>query len=66
VNTTLITRHLTNVRTDAVADGRGVVAHYSFGIQREGMDQTDVLDRYRSFALDNICAGPMLWTPSED
>ncbi|KAG5662971.1 hypothetical protein KAF25_000907 [Fusarium avenaceum] len=50
----------------AVADGRGVVAHYSFGIQREGMDHTDVLDRYRSFALDNICAGPMLWTPNED
>ncbi|OBS21170.1 hypothetical protein FPOA_07508 [Fusarium poae] len=49
----------------AVADGRGVAAHYSFGSQRAGMDQTDVLDRYRSFASNHICAGPMLWTPEE-
>ncbi|KAJ4270548.1 hypothetical protein NW762_002236 [Fusarium torreyae] len=50
----------------AVADGRGVVAHYSFGSQRGGMDRTDILDRYRSFARENICAGPMLWTPGEN
>ncbi|RGP76124.1 hypothetical protein FSPOR_370 [Fusarium sporotrichioides] len=49
----------------AVADGRGVVAHYSFGSQRAGMDQTDILDRYRSFAHNHICADPMLWTPEE-
>ncbi|KAM0501541.1 hypothetical protein ACHAP8_004529 [Fusarium lateritium] len=49
----------------AVADGRGVVAHYSFGSQRAGMDQTDVLDRYRSFASNHICAEPILWTPEE-
>ncbi|KAF4998332.1 hypothetical protein FGRMN_3212 [Fusarium graminum] len=50
----------------AIADGRGVAAHYSFGIQRAGMDRTDVLDRYRSFARENICAAPMLWTPADD
>lgn len=55
---------LTNV-IDAVAGGRGVVAHYSFGSQRAGMDQTDILDRYRSFAHNHICAEPMLWTPDE-
>ncbi|KAI1072315.1 hypothetical protein LB507_003405 [Fusarium sp. FIESC RH6] len=49
----------------AVADGRGVAAHYSFGSQRAGMDQTDILDRYRSFARSQICAEPMLWTPEE-
>ncbi|RGP79640.1 hypothetical protein FLONG3_2194 [Fusarium longipes] len=49
----------------AVADGRGVVAHYSFGSQRSGMDQTDILNRYRSFASEHICADPMLWTPNE-
>lgn len=49
----------------AVADGRGVAAHYGFGSQRRGMDQTDVLDRYRSFARENICAGRMLWTPDD-
>ncbi|KAK8914951.1 hypothetical protein H634G_09873 [Metarhizium anisopliae BRIP 53293] len=49
----------------AVADGRGVVAHYSFGPQsREGgLDTTDILDRYRSYAKENVCAGPMLWSP---
>ncbi|KAF5025769.1 hypothetical protein F66182_2102 [Fusarium sp. NRRL 66182] len=50
----------------AVADGRGVAAHYSFGSQRGGMDRTDILDRYRSFARDHICAGPMLWTPGDN
>jgi hypothetical protein len=57
---TLLTKSI-----DAVADGRGVVAHYSFGSQRGGMDQTDILNRYRSFARDHICTGPMLWTPEE-
>ncbi|ODA83107.1 hypothetical protein RJ55_01616 [Drechmeria coniospora] len=51
----------------AVADGRGVVAHYSYANQvaeadNGGMKTTDVLDRYRSYARENICMGPMLWT----
>jgi hypothetical protein len=54
--------------TDAVADGMGVVAHYSFFTQIEdgGIDTTDVLERYRSFAEENICAEPMLWTSKAD
>ncbi|KAG8408202.1 hypothetical protein J3459_018069 [Metarhizium acridum] len=49
----------------AVADGRGVVAHYSFGPQSKegGLDTTDILDRYRSYAKENVCTGPMLWSP---
>lgn len=50
----------------AIADGRGVVVHWSFGSQRSGMKWTDVLERYRSFAQENICASPMLWTPNDE
>ncbi|KAK5988603.1 hypothetical protein PT974_10089 [Cladobotryum mycophilum] len=47
----------------AVADGAGVVSHYSFGPQsgHEKIEQTDILDRYRSYAEEFICEGPMLW-----
>ncbi|KHN94417.1 uncharacterized protein MAM_07733 [Metarhizium album ARSEF 1941] len=50
---------------NAVADGRGVVSHYSFGPQSRdgGLDTTDVLDRYRSYAKEKVCMGPMLWSP---
>lgn len=54
---------------DAVADGRGVVAHYSFGSQiggKGGMKTTDILDRYRAFAAENICKDPMLWNPEDE
>ncbi|KAH7013222.1 hypothetical protein EDB80DRAFT_749022 [Ilyonectria destructans] len=50
----------------AVADGRGLAVHYSFGSQREGMEKTDVLERYRAYARENICAGPMLWSPEDE
>ncbi|POR37348.1 Uncharacterized protein TPAR_02439 [Tolypocladium paradoxum] len=53
----------------AVADGRGVVAHYSYSNQVAdggGMATTDVLDRYRSFALERICNSAMLWTSEEN
>ncbi|ODA83106.1 hypothetical protein RJ55_01615 [Drechmeria coniospora] len=54
----------------AVADGGGVVAHFSYVTQvnpaeNGGMKSTDILDRYRSYAQENICTGPMLWTPEE-
>jgi hypothetical protein len=45
------------LRRHAVVEGRGLAAHYSFGPQREGMAKTDVLDRYRAFAEENICPG---------
>ncbi len=46
---------MTDSNTDAIVDGRAMAAHYSFGPQAEGMAKTDVLDRYRSFAEENIC-----------
>lgn len=39
----------------AVIDGRAIAAHYSFDPQRFGMGTTDVLNRYRAFARENIC-----------
>ncbi|KAH7053418.1 hypothetical protein B0J12DRAFT_710219 [Macrophomina phaseolina] len=39
----------------AVVDGRGLVAHYSFNLQHDGISKTDILDRYRAFAKENIC-----------
>ncbi|QLI65158.1 uncharacterized protein G6M90_00g010680 [Metarhizium brunneum] len=50
----------------AVADGRGVAAYYSSKDQSEGLGQTDILERYRSFAQEHVCKGRMLWTPSAD
>ncbi|TWU70346.1 hypothetical protein ED733_000038 [Metarhizium rileyi] len=50
----------------AAAAGGGVASHYSFGAQKGGMDKTDILDRYRSYAQDNICREKMLWTSEED
>ncbi|KAL7793700.1 hypothetical protein V8C37DRAFT_377925 [Trichoderma ceciliae] len=52
----------------AVADGGGVVAHFSFGSQAgdERIEQTDILDRYRAYAEELICKGPMLWDPILD
>ncbi|KID83611.1 hypothetical protein MAJ_11307, partial [Metarhizium majus ARSEF 297] len=52
----------------AAADGTGVVAHFAYGPQsREpGVHSTDVLDRYRIFAQENICKGPMLWSPEDE
>ncbi|KAH8121914.1 hypothetical protein FP744_10002925 [Trichoderma asperellum] len=49
----------------AVADGGGVVAHFSFGAQagEERIEQTDILERYRVYAEDMICKDPMLWDP---
>lgn len=40
---------------DVIADGRGLVAHFSYGKQREGIEKTDVLARYRAYADEIIC-----------
>ncbi|EQK98919.1 hypothetical protein OCS_05368 [Ophiocordyceps sinensis CO18] len=53
----------------AVTDGRGVVAHFSFSAQSKegaGMRTTDILERYRAYAKEKACKGPMLWTPEEE
>ncbi|KIW01525.1 uncharacterized protein PV09_07003 [Verruconis gallopava] len=38
-----------------VVDGRALAVHYSFAPQKEGMHTTDLLERYRAFAMENIC-----------
>jgi len=43
------------LKRHAVVDGRALVAHYSFNPQIEGISTTDVLDRYRAYAQENIC-----------
>jgi hypothetical protein len=40
---------------DGIVDGRAVAAHYSFEPQRDGIGATDILDRYRAYATENIC-----------
>lgn len=50
----------------AVADGRAIVAHYSFGPQSKEMPTTDILDRYRSYAAEKVCKQPMLWSPADE
>jgi hypothetical protein len=39
-----------------VVDTRAVVAHHSFYIQKDGILSTDLLDRWRAFANENVCA----------
>ena len=38
----------------SAVDGNALAVHYSFCFQG-GLDTTDVLDRYRSYALEMIC-----------
>ncbi len=47
----------------AVADGKAIISHYSFGPQSSQLPTTDILERYRSYADESVCKGPMLWTP---
>ncbi|KAF2437155.1 hypothetical protein EJ08DRAFT_577628 [Tothia fuscella] len=42
-------------RRHGIVDGRAMAAHYSFEPQREGIGSTDILDRYRAYARENIC-----------
>lgn len=39
-----------------VIDTRAVVAHQSFFTQKDGIGQTDLMDRWRAFANENVCA----------
>jgi len=42
---------------DAVIDGKAVAAHYAFSwqVRDGGIEKTDVLERYRAYAEENIC-----------
>ncbi|KAI0021245.1 hypothetical protein F4780DRAFT_770317 [Xylariomycetidae sp. FL0641] len=46
-----------------VIDARAVVGHLSFYPQHEGIRQTDLLDRWRAFANEHICAADNPRTP---
>ncbi|KAI1417481.1 hypothetical protein F5Y13DRAFT_201059 [Hypoxylon sp. FL1857] len=46
-----------------VIDTRAVVAHQSFYPQKEGINQTDLMDRFRAFANENVCAAGNLKKP---
>ncbi|OTA60010.1 hypothetical protein K449DRAFT_423669 [Hypoxylon sp. EC38] len=51
------------LRRPFVIDTRAVVAHQSFYTQREGINQTDLVDRFRAFANENVCAADNLKKP---
>ncbi|KAI0409379.1 hypothetical protein F4802DRAFT_546385 [Xylaria palmicola] len=46
-----------------VIDTRAVVGHFSFYTQAEEIRQTDLLDRYRAFANEAVCAAGNLKKP---
>ncbi|KAI1117776.1 hypothetical protein F5Y14DRAFT_439065 [Nemania sp. NC0429] len=46
-----------------VIDTRAVVGHFSFFTQAEGVGQTDLLDRWRAFANEAVCAPDNRKTP---
>lgn len=39
---------------DAIIDGTGLAVHFAFFTQRE-LEATDLLDRYKAYAEENIC-----------
>lgn len=41
--------------TNVLIDGKGVVSHYNDTAGVEGLDSTDILDRYREYAEEHIC-----------
>lgn len=51
------------LRRPFVIDTRAVVAHQSFYTQREGINQTDLVDRFRAFANENVCGADNLKKP---
>jgi hypothetical protein len=43
-----------SISTDVILDGTGLAVHFAFHTQGE-MEDTDLLDRYRAYAQENIC-----------
>jgi len=35
---------------DVVVNGQALAAHYAYGVQKDGLAKTDVLQRYRAYA----------------
>ncbi|CAJ2510118.1 Uu.00g060180.m01.CDS01 [Anthostomella pinea] len=46
-----------------VIDTRALVAHHSFFVQKEGVGATDLMDRWRAFANENVCAADNMKKP---
>lgn len=42
-------------RPHVIIDGKGLVSHYSARLGPAGLDSTDLLDRYRAYAQENVC-----------
>ncbi|KAJ5681553.1 uncharacterized protein N7477_001493 [Penicillium maclennaniae] len=42
-------------RPHVAIDGKGLVAHYSARLGPEGLDSTDLLERYRAYAQEKVC-----------
>ena len=42
-------------RPNVTIDGKGLVSHYSSRQGVEGLDSTDLLDRYRAYAQERVC-----------
>jgi len=39
-----------------LVDTHSIVSHFAFGTQKEELLETDLLDRYRDYANEMICA----------
>jgi hypothetical protein len=37
---------------DVIVDGRALAVRYAFGMQAEGLQRTEVLQRYKAFAKE--------------
>lgn len=42
-------------RPRVIIDGKGLVSHYSADAGANGLDSTDLLDRYRAYAKEKLC-----------
>lgn len=46
---------LDGTRPHVSIDGKGLVSHYSTRLGADGLDSTDLLDRYRAYAQEKVC-----------
>jgi hypothetical protein len=46
-------------RPNVTIDGKGLVSHYSAQLGADGLDATDLLERYRAYAQERICRQTM-------
>lgn len=42
-------------RPNVTIDGKGLVSHYSAQLGADGLDATDLLERYRAYAQETVC-----------